>query len=169
MFGITCMPHKLTKFLFFVRKPIFIKLKMGQLSEESRMAMEKSVMGGLEMIEPDKRPNPQELFQFVIDDFINSSQISEWDGYRFPPGFRTNTAQYAYDKFEPKEGDVMVASYGKTGERSSLLRYNDVSTYRGTKIYLTNISNTKHRWKTLLHKNKREVFAFLESQNKLST
>jgi len=100
---------------------------MGQPSEAPMMAMQKSVMAGLEMIEPDKRPNPQELFQSIIDMF-NSSQITELDGYRFPPGVLKDASQYAYEKFEPKEGDVMVASYAKTGERSSLLRCNDVST-----------------------------------------
>jgi len=43
------------------------------------------------------------------------AKAAEWKGYHLIPGFDADTAKHAYNVFRPKPGDVLVATYGKTG------------------------------------------------------
>ena len=44
----------------------------------------------------------------------------EWKGYYLLPAFEPATAQFAYDQWNPNKGDVIVASYAKTGRNFAI-------------------------------------------------
>uniref|UniRef100_H2Z405 Sulfotransferase n=1 Tax=Ciona savignyi TaxID=51511 RepID=H2Z405_CIOSA len=54
----------------------------------------------------------------LVEDVIASEvhpEIDEWMGRQFFPGFRAKTAEFCFENWSPKKGDVLVASFMKTG------------------------------------------------------
>lgn len=61
-------------------------------------------------------------FKPVLDDIAEfernwaaNCQLTEWDGHTFTPNFFAETAKFAYEKWSPREGDVFITSFPKTG------------------------------------------------------
>ncbi|XP_039265380.2 sulfotransferase 1B1-like [Styela clava] len=52
----------------------------------------------------------QDTFEYTPED-----KIIEWKDHLFIPQFHPETVSYAFDHHEPRENEVMVASYAKTG------------------------------------------------------
>ncbi|XP_077970178.1 amine sulfotransferase-like isoform X2 [Styela clava] len=52
----------------------------------------------------------QDTFKYTPED-----KIIEWKDHFFVPQFHPETVSYAFDHHEPRENEVMVASYAKTG------------------------------------------------------
>lgn len=86
------------------------------MNEEQVRSHREVVVRTLHLIPSDKWPNIEDLVQYRIKRYGESVAIPEWNGYRLSIGFEQETAQYAYNKFEPNFGDVLVASYPKTGK-----------------------------------------------------
>nr|XP_018670918.1 sulfotransferase 1C2-like isoform X1 [Ciona intestinalis] len=55
-----------------------------------------------------------ELIESLIETEVYP-EIEEWKDRRFFPGFRAKTAEFCYDDWHPRKGDVVVASFLKTG------------------------------------------------------
>lgn len=71
--------------------------------------------GGNELVDPEHRIDVDEMVNWVLREQTTKTEGTEWKGYHFLPGFDADTAKYAYNVFSPKPGDVLVATYAKTG------------------------------------------------------
>nr|XP_039252799.1 amine sulfotransferase-like [Styela clava] len=60
------------------------------------------------------KPALDEVEEFERN-WADNRQITEWDGHTFTPNFFADTAKYAYEKWSPREGDVFIMSFPKTG------------------------------------------------------
>jgi len=69
------------------------------------------VLGALSLVPEESRPDVEKLCK-EFDEGMKASTFSFQDGYGMYPGFSLTTAK----NYRPRNGDVLVASYAKTGE-----------------------------------------------------
>ncbi|XP_078487667.1 sulfotransferase 1C2-like [Ciona intestinalis] len=78
--------------------------------------MDKSFFEGVRCLLPEGyNVDTQQFADFIIDAHIRHPQIKQYNDYYLFPGFEPSTADYVYNKWEPKSGDIVVCSYPKTG------------------------------------------------------
>ncbi|XP_076818062.1 amine sulfotransferase-like isoform X2 [Clavelina lepadiformis] len=67
------------------------------------------------LIPKEKRPDPEIYINYHKYAYLQNPTLKSWNGYQFNPGFEPDTAQFAYEKWEPRGNDVIVATYPKAG------------------------------------------------------
>ncbi|CAK8692762.1 unnamed protein product [Clavelina lepadiformis] len=65
--------------------------------------------------EEDQQKYSVEFKKYLQKAWKEDATQKEWKGYYFLPAFEPVTAQFAYNQWNPNKGDVIVASYPKTG------------------------------------------------------
>ncbi|CAK8692756.1 unnamed protein product [Clavelina lepadiformis] len=63
----------------------------------------------------DQQKYSAEFKRYLQKAWREDATPKEWNGYYLLPAHEPATAQCAYNEWNPKEGDVIVASYPKTG------------------------------------------------------
>lgn len=63
---------------------------------------------------PKLKPVLDDIAEFERN-WAENRQITEWNGHTFTPNFFANTAKFAYENWSPREGDVFITSFPKTG------------------------------------------------------
>ena len=64
----------------------------------------------------DQQKYSAEFKRYLQKAWREDATPKEWNGYYFLPAHEPATAQCAYNEWNPNEGDVIVASYPKTGD-----------------------------------------------------
>jgi len=88
---------------------------MDEKQQQMKSMVKQTVGVGNDFVEPGDQLNEDEMSEWMIDKFVNANAATEWNGYHFVPGFDAETAKYAFENFNPKRGDVLVATFAKTG------------------------------------------------------
>jgi len=88
---------------------------MKDVEKVFRYRGEKIFSEGNELVEPEGRLEVEEMVDWYLRENVSSAKGHEWKGYHLIPGFEADTAKYAYNVFTPKPGEVLVATYAKTG------------------------------------------------------
>jgi len=70
---------------------------------------------GNELVDPEHRIDVEEMVNWVMRENNTATKGTEWNGFHLLPGFDADTAKHVYNNFDPKSGDVLVATYVKTG------------------------------------------------------
>ncbi|CAK8692759.1 amine sulfotransferase-like [Clavelina lepadiformis] len=65
--------------------------------------------------EEDQQKYSAEFKKYLQKTWRDDVTHKEWKGYYLLPAFEPATAQFAYNQWNPNKGDVIVASYAKTG------------------------------------------------------
>jgi len=80
-----------------------------------RFLAEKTFSEGNELVEPEHRLDVEEMVDWFVRENTSATKGHVLNSYHLLPGFEADTAKHAYNDFTPKPGDVLVATYGKTG------------------------------------------------------
>ena len=95
---------------------------------------------GNELVEPEHRLDDVDVKK-MVDWYVweNTSATKGYvlNGYHLIPGFEADTAKHAYNDFTPKPGDVLVATYGKTGAFYTRNDYEHLKQILRTTFWLT--------------------------------
>ncbi|XP_076816857.1 amine sulfotransferase-like [Clavelina lepadiformis] len=67
------------------------------------------------LIPEDIRPNAEVYMDYMKYAFLENPSLKTWKNYIFQPGFEPETAQFAYNQWEPRDNDVIVATFPKAG------------------------------------------------------
>lgn len=68
------------------------------------------------LIPEDGRPDINDFLGKLLKQF-SDSEVKVCEGYHLAPWFDPEMAKYAYDRWEPRKGDILIAAYPKTGIR----------------------------------------------------
>lgn len=68
-----------------------------------------------DLIPNDNWPDMDYYVKEVLDSMINP-KYKKYKDYILPPGFEPEMIRIVNEEWEPREGDIVVASYPKTGE-----------------------------------------------------
>ena len=72
-----------------------------------------------------ERYNVEEATLNYYKNVFKASTTENFNGYQLPPGFTAKSAAWQYGNWMPKKGDVLVASYPKTGWFLEKFFYNE--------------------------------------------
>jgi len=88
---------------------------MDEKQQKMKILVKQMVGVGNDFVEPEHQLNEDEMLEWMMDNFVKANATTEWNGYHFVPGFNAETAKYVFENFNPKQGDVFVASFAETG------------------------------------------------------
>lgn len=81
--------------------------------------MEKGFAEIRSLLPPDCLPIWDKMMSIDMTEFFTvkkkSLPIEQWKGHKMQPSFKAETVQFTYEDWTPREGDVFIAAYPKTG------------------------------------------------------
>ena len=94
----------------------FTRLKISGGMAGQYLEMHKQYLADiLPYVPTNKAYNVEEKAAEYCKNLFEASPTENFKGYRLPPGFTAKSAAWQYGNWMPEKGDVLVASYPKTG------------------------------------------------------
>ena len=73
----------------------------------------------IEYLPEKERPNVEEAAAEYLKTTFEASLTENFKGCRLLPGFTEKSTAYQYENWKPNNGDVLIATFPKTGEFST--------------------------------------------------